>query len=66
VKVKFLADASLNAAIVSGVARVEPTVDFLRGTILEGLRDDEVLRISCREARILVTHDIQTIPRHFG
>ena len=34
-KVKFLADASLNRAIVSGVVRAEPSIDFLTASAAE-------------------------------
>ena len=38
VKIKFLADANLNRATVSGVVRVEPSIDFLTASAaqLEG------------------------------
>jgi predicted nuclease of predicted toxin-antitoxin system len=60
VKIKFLADASLNHAIVSGVIRVEPSIDFASANSigLEGVDDDEVLAIAAREGRIIVTHDL--------
>lgn len=33
---------------------------------LEGLPDEEVLEISAREKRILVSHDVSTMPVHFA
>jgi predicted nuclease of predicted toxin-antitoxin system len=33
---------------------------------LEGLSDPEVLALAAELNRILVTHDRQTMPRHFG
>ena len=67
-KIKFLADASLNRAIVSGVIRAEPSIDFLSAAAgqLEGVADEEVLAIASREGRVLVTHDIKTMPFHFA
>ena len=67
-KIKFLADASLNRAIVSGVIRAEPSVDFLSAAAghLEGVADNEVLAIASREGRVLVTHDIKTMPFQFA
>ncbi len=43
-RVRFLADADLNLAIVSGVRRREPTLDFLTAgaAALRGLTDAEV------------------------
>src|ERR1700722_16475251 len=66
--VRFLADASLRHAIVSGCLRREPTIDFLsaRRAKLEGIPDPEVLEIAAAQGRILVTHDFRTMPRHFG
>jgi predicted nuclease of predicted toxin-antitoxin system len=33
---------------------------------LQGVPDPEVLAIAAEQNRILVTHDFQTMPRHFG
>jgi hypothetical protein len=33
---------------------------------LAGLKDLEVLAVVARDGRILVTHDLATMPRHFG
>ena len=33
---------------------------------LEGIFDPEVLAIAADQNRILVTHDLKTMPRHFG
>ena len=64
---RFLADADLKRAIVSGVKRREPTVDFqtAQTASLEGLDDPEVLAIAAGEGRILVSHDFGTTPSHF-
>lgn len=66
-KVRFLADADLNKAIVTGVLRREPAVDFLSAQAagLRGLLDPEVLALAARQQRILVSHDAGTMPRHF-
>ena len=62
--IKFLADASLNEAIASGVIRAgpEPSIDFLSANAmhLEGVGDAEVLALAAREGRILVTQRIWT------
>lgn len=64
---RFLADLDLKRAIVSGVRRREPSVDFLSAQAagLEGIDDPDVLAIAVREDRILVSHDVGTMPRHF-
>ncbi len=66
-KVRFLADADLNKAIVSGVLRREPSVDFLgaQAAGLRGLTDTEVLALAAEQNRVLISHDVSTIPLHF-
>ena len=67
-KPRFLADADLNHAIVRGIKRREPSVDFRgahRPAPLEGMQDVDVLALAAGEARILVSHDFRTMPRHF-
>ena len=66
--IRFLADASLRDAIVSGCLRREPAVDFLSANDanLEGVPDPEVLALAASDGRILVTSDLRTMPRHFG
>ena len=66
-KVRFLADADLNKAIVSGVLRREPSVDFLTAHAagLRRMTDPEVLALAAGQQRVLVSHDIGTMPAHF-
>jgi hypothetical protein len=67
-RVRFLADENLDQDIVAGILRREPQVDFElpQGCIPEGMMDPEVLGLAASLGRILVTHDIRTMPRHFG
>jgi hypothetical protein len=66
--IRFLADASLNEGIVAGCLRREPEMDFLSANEadLEGVPDPEVLALAAAQDRIPVSHDFQTMPRHFG
>jgi Domain of unknown function (DUF5615) len=66
--IRFLADADLDYAIVSGCLRKTPAVDFLSANDakLEGVPDSRVLALAAEQDRILVSHDFQTMPRHFG
>ena len=50
-----------------GVVRSESRVDFYsaQAARLDGVPDPEVLAFSADAGRILVSHDFQTIPRHF-
>jgi hypothetical protein len=67
VKVRFLADADLNRAIVNGVLRREPSLDFLTAQAagLRDMNDPEVLALAAERQRVLVSHDIGTMPAHF-
>ena len=66
--VRFQADADLNAEIVAGVLRREPSIDFQTAdeANLRQVSDPEVLALTAQENRILVTHDRRTMPRHFA
>ena len=66
--IRFLADADLDFAIVQGVRRREPSVDFKSANDagLEELPDDKVLEIAASEGRVLVSHDKRTMPVHFA
>ena len=67
-KVSFQADADLNAEIIAGVRRREPSIDFQTAdeADLRRLPDPEVLAFAAQENRILVTHDRRTMPKHFA
>ncbi len=66
-KVRFLADADLNKAIVNGVLRREPAIDFLTAYAagLRRMNDPEVLALAASQQRVLVSHDVGTMPAHF-
>ena len=67
-KIRFQADADLNERIVSGALRRAPEVDFRTATSagIRGLHDSDVLEMAALENRLLVTHDWETMPYHFG
>ena len=67
VKVRFLADADLNKAIVNGIVRREPSLDFqtAQAAGLRGLNDPAVLALAAKQQRVLVSHDAGTMPTHF-
>lgn len=66
-QIRFLADADLNERIVRAAKRLEPSLDVLSAheAGLRGLSDPEVLRIASEHERLLVSHDFETMPRHF-
>jgi len=67
-RVRFQADADLDARIVRGLKRRCPEVDFRTAEhgALIGLSDLEVLRIVAESGRALVSHDQRTMPVHFA
>lgn len=67
-RIRFQADADLNQIIVAAVVRRFPEASFRSATdaALAGLHDLEVLAIAARDGRLLVTHDKNTMPIHFG
>jgi len=66
-KVRFLADADLNRTIVTGVLRRKPAVDFLTAHVagLRGMSDAAVLALAAQRQRVLVSHDVGTMPAEF-
>lgn len=65
---RFQADADFNQKIVAATVRREPTINFRTALDagLPGLDDLQVLAIAAAEGRVLVTHDLKTMPRHFA
>jgi len=65
--IRFQADVDLNQIILRAACRREPALDFQTAATagLAGLPDPEVLARAA-ESRVLVTHDLQTMPRHFA
>lgn len=66
--IRFQADADLRRAIVLGVRRRQPGIDFRDAyeAGLRGLNDDQVLELAALENRVLVSHDQKTMPYHFA
>jgi hypothetical protein len=64
---RFQADADLNQAIVSGILRRNPAIDFqtANASRLSGLPDFEVLQVTAQDNRVLASHDQRTMPIHF-
>lgn len=66
-KVHFLADANFNQKIVAGLLLREPAIDFAlpQAMIPEGMEDSDVLDLAHLSGRIVVSHDVTTMPRWF-
>lgn len=60
---RFLADNDLNDAIVTGILRREPAVEFarLREFDLDQSSDADVLRFAAVHGWIVVSHDVNTM-----
>ena len=66
-KIQFQADADLNREIVDGLRLREPAIDIWmarEGGVI-GKPDPEVLRLAAESGRVLISHDQNTMPRHF-
>ncbi|HEX4797302.1 MAG TPA: DUF5615 family PIN-like protein [Humisphaera sp.] len=63
---RFLANHDLTDAIVLGLARREPALEFhrLRELGLASRPDTEVLEFAAREGFLLVSHDANTMTAH--
>lgn len=67
-KIRFQADADLHVPIIKGLRRREPSIDFATAheTGLVGLNDSAVLALAASNGRVLVSHDVSTIPEEFS
>jgi predicted nuclease of predicted toxin-antitoxin system len=66
-KIRLLADENLRRAIVLGLRRREPSASFMQAyeAGAAGKDDLTVLQIAAEQNRILVSHDLRTIPKYF-
>lgn len=67
-KPTFLGDVNFRRAILEGLERAEPLIETVNADEagLNGLSDDIVLGIAASRGCILLTHDIRSMPKHFG
>jgi hypothetical protein len=67
-KFRFLADANFNQKIVAGLLLREPQIDFElpQNVIPEKMEVPQVLELGAARGRIVVTHDVRTMPDHFS
>ncbi len=63
-RVLYQADNDLRKAIIRGVVRREPQIDFrsAQAAHLDDVPDSKVLALAAREGRILVSHDSRRSP----
>ena len=62
----FAADENFNNDIIRGLLRRNPSIDIVRlqEAGLSGSSDPEVLEWAASEGRVLLTHDVATMPIH--
>jgi hypothetical protein len=62
--IRFAADENFNNDILRAVWRAEPTLDIVRvqDTAASGFSDPDLLRWLVTENRLLLTHDVNTVP----
>jgi Domain of unknown function (DUF5615) len=67
-KIRFQADADLRAPIIKGLKRREPSIAFTTAheAGLTALDDLSVLGVAASAGRLLVTHDVSTMPEAFS
>ena len=67
-RLKFQADADLDARVLRALKRAAPEIDVQTASEagLEGLPDSEVLRIAAGEGRVPLSQDRRTMPAHFN
>jgi Domain of unknown function (DUF5615) len=68
VRARLLADANFDFRIVHGLRKRVPAIDFVlpHGLIRPRLPDPEVLALAANLGRVLVSHDLATMPDHFS
>src|SRR5262245_2289249 len=61
-----LADANCDLVLLIAAKRRAPGLDFqtAQDTGVVGMSDPDVLAVAAREGRVVLTHDIRTMPRH--
>jgi predicted nuclease of predicted toxin-antitoxin system len=67
VTVRFLADENLDTDIIQGLRAREPAIDILdvKTAGLQGAGDPALLELAAQQDRVLITHDRNTMTRHF-
>ena len=66
-KLQFQADADFNNSAVVAVKRRWPLIDIRSAARLipDGLPDVNILELAANQDRVLLTHDVSTMPIHF-
>jgi hypothetical protein len=67
-KIRFQADEDFRMRIVRGLLRRQPLIDFqmVPAASLKGTSDPALLAFAAERGRVLVSHDLTTMPTHFA
>jgi predicted nuclease of predicted toxin-antitoxin system len=65
--VRFLSDENFRSAIVQGLRRRQPNIDIvtLQDAGFIGQNDPSILAHAAQMDRVLISHDVNTMPIHF-
>jgi uncharacterized protein DUF5615 len=63
---RLIADENFNGAMIRGLMRIIPGLDLVRvqDVGLSGTEDPTILEWAASQNRILLSHDIRTVPPH--
>jgi hypothetical protein len=63
---QLLIDENFNQRILRGLRLRVPSLDFVlvQATAMQGLQDPPLLHEAAVLRRVLITHDLKTVPRH--
>src|SRR5689334_1996292 len=66
--IRLLVDENISGNIMRAILRQNPNADIIRVQDTEVFEksEPEVLEWAAKEGRILLTHDVQTIPKYAG
>lgn len=68
-KIRYQADNDVDQRIIDAVTRLVPEIEFKTSPeagFHSGTPDPDILRIAAEEDRVLISHDLKTMPQHFG
>lgn len=66
--IRLQADEDLETKIIKGLRRRQPLLEFetIPAAGLKGQPDSAVLAFAAQQERVLVSHDLKTMPTHFA
>src|SRR5262245_60953910 len=68
-KIRYQADNDVDQRIIDAVTRLVPEIEFKTSPeagFPSGTLDPDILRIAAEDNRVLISHELKTMPQHFG